>query len=530
MFTKLRKTLSPLWPRTIKQTLKTLEAWPAFYTKVVLRRRFQPVPRGDRPTVLFASCKPGFAAHRHWISNVESLIAKRLELNGGMHPAFLFYDPLYERLNPYRGFGFDDFWFWERRPDAYAGDLDIRAAWAIVDRRNVGEIDRFWLHDVPVGRLALASARLRVKKSRLETDADWAVLRCYMAEAIEGISVLSRVLDSVRPAAVVANHSTYVSKGGLMFHLALLRGIRVIAWQARTNDSIVARAYTPPERMEHVSGISAAHWLALRSADDADRARNIALAKNYITHQINEGGEHLRGQPLLGLQNQPQGADFKAFVDDKPIVGVFTHLTWDASGSFYEDLFPSLRDWAEFTVRLALENDQVNWVFRVHPVEAVTYTAEQTDRIIRDLLPSDVQHIRLIEAHEPVSSYAIAPKLKVAVTVRGTLAAELPCLGVPVVCAGTGQTSVADFNIFPQSLEEYAALLTHPERIAQPTPKQIEDALLFAYAFFVDKKIKFNCVDDLSSLQMMRQITPKDIIGDSGLGRFAEMITGSVTY
>jgi hypothetical protein len=237
------------------------------------------------------------------------------------------------------------------------------------------------------------------------------------------------------------------------------------------------------------------------------------------------GGKHamLPGQPLIGTEHQTEGIERVQFPDgNKPVIAVFPHLPWDASGLYYSELFPSYRDWTEYTVKVALENKDVNWIFRVHPSEATRGSSENTSEIIHQLLfNQNADHIRVIEPSEPVSSYLLAEHIRAGVTVRGSLCVELPCLGVPMICAGTGQTTIGGYNIFPESIEAYRETLLNAATIRPLSDGQIDDALAVAYGFFIHREVELECIHDLTLFSEFRKLTPERIVQDKGLQELA---------
>jgi hypothetical protein len=520
-----------LWPtrkiwRSYLRIKKDLELLSVKYAKLVLLRRFKEISEVESPVVLFASCTPGSSLNRVWIGHVDSLIGAYLKLTRKAQPVFFFNRRKTLQKNVFAGFGFGTFYTHGDLAEGIQNTFDREKLMDEFQVLTSRQVNQYEYHGVPVGRLALASARYELKKSRIETEYDKKILRQKILEAIERFHVAEKIFQSVKPDVVVTSHSTYINRGGVFFHLAIIQGIPSVTWQARGVNKIIARSYSFDERMEHVGGLSCLEWKQLQ--ESSHRYAHIQQAKNFIEERM--AGEHLPlpRAPKIGIKNQPVPPEFDQFPDKKPLVAVFTHLPWDASGAFYSELFDSVAEWVAFTAEVALENDRVNWIFRIHPAEAVRGSKENTAKIVRDVLPDGVFHIRIIDSNEPISSYALARKIKCGITVRGTLATELPCLGIPVICAGSGPTSVANFNIFPKSIDEYREILKNIAQLKPLSADKVEDALLFAYGFFIDKPITLQCVDDFSVLREIRRVRPNDLNNDSGLQEYAGMILNSM--
>jgi len=67
------------------------------------------------------------------------------------------------------------------------------------------------------------------------------------------------------------------------------------------------------------------------------------------------------------------------------------------------------------------------------------------------------------------------------VTVRGTIGIEYSCMGIPVVVAGTGSYTCANFAIYPNSIEEYEHVLRNINSLKKLSQETIDKALMFAY-------------------------------------------------
>jgi hypothetical protein len=503
--------LKKLLPSRIKQSAKHgAEDLYFKWAKYRISQRFSSRDRrSDGPTILFASWSPGHSLNLGVTGHVECLLAKYLQLVHGGRPIFYLESPAQVNYNLFAAFGFEEFLFSTGSTDVSL-PTDLQQ---LVDKLDIRGLNQYELNGIPIGRLAIAEARWLVRKSALETETDKATLERLLRKAVVLEEEVNQTIDTVRPDVVVANHTTYIQKG-FWFHTTLKRNIRTVAWQVIDPQHIVVRHFRLAERMEHTSGVSVDTWEQLKQSDDVDQYRKMgqdALDKRRagITHL-------LPNQPRLGLKFQPLPPKI-TFPEEKPIIGVFTHLPWDASGSYYEDLFPCLRDWIEFTARIAVENTQANWIFRIHPSEAHRGSKEDTAALIRNQVPASATHIQIIDGSVPISSYALASQLTAGVTVRGTLSVEMPSLGIPFICAGSGHTSVAGFNLFSESISAYEEQLRNAHTL-QPLPQSsIDEALLFAYARLVHNNRHITCVDDLNSLRSMQQVTPEALIQDKGL-------------
>jgi hypothetical protein len=449
-------------------------------------------------------------------------MAKHLELTKDVQPLFYFNRLLWDpNVSMIKWLKLDEWIF----SNDYVAPLSECDEELLKELENLTwqDVAEFEFEGVPLGRLALASALRSIKRSRVETAGERKVLDRYLRRGLEEMRVAQKVLEEVQPDYVIVNHGSYVEDGGVFFHLALLRELPTMVWHVRATNCLVVRSYSLEERFEYEGGLSKGEWRALRNSPQ--REEMVETGRRFLKERIS--GERYVGIPgaeKVGFKFQPRSPDLGWFQHETPTVGVFTHLPWDLSGAYYQSLFPSMADWVEFTVREALANDHFNWIFRVHPAEASWGTIEKSGDLIRRILPDDATHIKVIEPDEPVSSYAIAQHICAGITIRGTLSVELPALGVPVICAGTGPASVAGLVVTPTSVEEYAELLSTADRLPPPTPLELEDAWLLVYGHFVYKYKYLECVRDASKFSDLRRITSEGIVLDNTLAFCADIV------
>jgi hypothetical protein len=144
---------------------------------------------------------------------------------------------------------------------------------------------------------------------------------------------------------------------------------------------------------------------------------------------------------------------------------VFSHILYDATFFYGDNLFDDYEHWLVETVRAAIANPRLNWVVKVHPVnvwrarmdgaELVQLEAQTLERHF-GALPD---HVKLMPADTSINTFSLFDVADYGLTVRGTIGMELPCFGIPVVTAGTGRYSGRGFTIEPTSREDYAAVL-----------------------------------------------------------------------
>lgn len=299
-----------------------------------------------------------------------------------------------------------------------------------------------------------------------------------------------RVLDSVRPSWVFADETGYADNGPLV-DVALSRGLDVLeaspfvtegALMLKRMSAELGRAPSASVSRCSLERLAKEGWSAGREAElDAEfevrYSGRSALHRMYQWHTRPVGREEicreLRLDPRL------------------PIAVVFSHVLWDASFFYGEDLFATYQRWLERTVLAAMDNPRVSWLIKTHPANAfrlahgdVTGPVAEVE-VVRRCARELPAHVRLVMPETPISSLSLYRHADLGVTVRSTAGLEMACFGKPVVTAGTGHYSGLGFTHDSRSPEEYLGRLQHLESLAAPLSReQTTEARRYAYALF----------------------------------------------
>jgi len=163
---------------------------------------------------------------------------------------------------------------------------------------------------------------------------------------------------------------------------------------------------------------------------------------------------------------------------------------WDATFFFGENLFKDYEEWLIETVKVACQNTAVNWVIKVHPDYIRKQLVDADRSKPRDLAALSEKigtlppHVKVLEPHTDISTFAIYQITDYGITVRGTPGIEMACLGIPVFTAGTGRYSGLGFTIDSASREEYLAKMARIQTFPIPSAETTQLAQKYAHAIF----------------------------------------------
>ena len=186
---------------------------------------------------------------------------------------------------------------------------------------------------------------------------------------------------------------------------------------------------------------------------------------------------------LLGISNS------------NPIVCLFTHVNWDACFDFASMIFETANEWVIESIKKMIDNNQVNWIIRIHPGDLTDGTVFTTDALIKKEFPNLPNHIKVIWSDMAVNSYSVYQLIDVGITIFGTVGVELSALGKPVILAGDAHYAGKGFVIDSSSRQAYFKHLDNSFAITLLSAEQIELAQQYAYSYFIQRQIPITMID-----------------------------------
>jgi len=216
---------------------------------------------------------------------------------------------------------------------------------------------------------------------------------------------------------------------------------------------------------------------------------------NRVLHYFEERYSSPSAFQDISLINEPttEGglSNYKNF--GKKTWCIFTHVNWDAGASFNHMIFNDFDEWLLETIRVAIRNNSVNWIIKIHPHEE-NYNPNYTLNLIKESFPILPSHISIINHGSKVSTRHVLEVIDGCLTVLGTSGLEALILGKPVILAGEVHYSNSDYTYNPPSREEYIALLEKINEIHPLTDNQVRKVHDYAYSFLFEKSIEHQLI------------------------------------
>lgn len=190
--------------------------------------------------------------------------------------------------------------------------------------------------------------------------------------------------------------------------------------------------------------------------------------------------------------------DHKKFFDKKYKyhVFIFSHVFVDAVHGYREGLFPDYEIWLRETLKIASKRKDVMWIIKPHPSDSA-YKAKSSSITVY----KDFAHFENIKLFPPNTLTAnLVEDIDAVLTMRGTVAGEYSCVGIPVITAGRSMFDEGNFCITPKNIEEYRDVLLHTE-FKRLSDEVVRRAKIYMYVYSNYGRIAMPLLSDLDSIQ-----------------------------
>ena len=357
---------------------------------------------------------------------------------------------------------------------------------------------------VDIGRHVLSTLvrTLRLGHLNLADPALAQPLRDAVARSMCAISQARKALEIVQPKKLLFLEKGYTPYGEI-FDLALSQGLDVIQWgHSHRIDALMLKRYTAGDRTLHPFSLSSSTWAETRTMpwgptkeqELLDEVQGRYESGSWFSRKYLQTNKRIKSPAEVRRQ---LGLD-----PTKKTAVIFSHVLWDATFFFGKNLFEDYERWLLEAVRVACQNDAVNWVVKLHPDYVwklkMLGDNEVPDQIILEetfgKLPS---HVKILLPDTDISTFSLFEMTDYCLTVRGTIGIEMACFGIPVLTAGTGRYSELGFTIDSATAEEYLDRLRNIQQIPRLTAEQTELAQKHAYALLKLKPLPITAFEQV---------------------------------
>ena len=375
---------------------------------------------------------------------------------------------------------------------------------------------------VDVGMLAWSSVIRYMKGFIIERkdlkEEDEILLRKYFYAGLVNTYVAEEVINKFKPVSLFGSHGVYVDYSPAIL-LAYLKGIKTLIWSSGFKDFL--HYFTIPKKPNKLEfrGITEPEWKK-RKEKPLSEEENKTL-DDYIHHRFNKGNK--RDFLNVTLPEDPEALRKKlGFDNGRKVACLFCHVSWDLSFDLSKMIFDNANQWLSESMKAIFDIKNVNWIIRVHPGEKVSGSLYTNDDFIKKNFTEIPDHVKILWSDSEINSLGLYKLLDVGITLFGTMGAELPILGKPVISGGEAHFSNKGFTIDAKTREEYFNLLKNISGIDLLKKDQIDIARRYAYSYFIERQIPINIVNKSEGhfgnidLKKLDHLLPgKDLIMDA---------------
>jgi hypothetical protein len=322
-----------------------------------------------------------------------------------------------------------------------------------------------------------------------------AIVREYAYSGLVQACAAARAYDRFDPWRIFMSHGTYIDWGPAL-HTAFNRGIPVTGWKASyLSWHFYLRHVEDPRRIDFKK-LSRTCWDEIRSKDltPEEEAR---LDKFLVDRYHNKVSFDMKS--LKTYRKDVSELKKKYAPADKPVWAVLAHINWDSVSDYAPMAYPSFDDWMVDTIRHAITIPDVQWLIKVHPIEAWDNPASGVQRLIEREFPTLPDHVRVIPAEEDISPANMFELIDGGVTVYGTAGLELALMGKPVILGGEAHYGGLGFTHEGLTPILYRELLRKAATLTPLNEQQRADVRKYAYSHFVQRQIPLEIVHDPST-------------------------------
>lgn len=319
--------------------------------------------------------------------------------------------------------------------------------------------------------------------------------RDALTDGMGATDAAHRLYDEADPALVLFCERGYTPFGDL-FDVALSRELNTVQWLGSHIDhALHFKRYTWDTRTAHPISLASDTWDRVRAMDLPDDEDFLDdFRKKYETGDYNRRHNLQAGKPIV---NRDELIAQLGLDPAKKTAVIFSHILWDATFFYGKGLFPDYAQWLVAAVRAACDNDKVNWLVKLHPVNVWRlaldgYKGELAEHVLlRDALGELPPHIQMIEPDAKVNTASLWGVADYALTVRGTVGMELPMFGTTILTAGTGRYAGLGFTVDSDSPGQYLERLATIQDIPAMTDEQVALARRHAQGIFGLRPLPF---------------------------------------
>lgn len=341
---------------------------------------------------------------------------------------------------------------------------------------------------IPVGKIILSTLMRKHKTSNLTQINKEEIQQAYDS-SINLVDFFCRKFDKLNPEILVLLDRGYTPEAEI-FHTSLIKNIKSVEVHlGHRSDFLAFKKYSLNNKNDHFNSLSK------KTLRFLDKKKIKSLYKRKVFDELKFCYESGKWFEEVGTQIEKKNVNKKIFIKkfnldpNKKIAVLFSHIFWDGTFFYGEDLFIDYEDWFRETLKVMIKKKDVNWIIKVHPANVVKnkrdikINTSEVD-ILNSICKKKPKNIILVDSNDSISTFSYFNFIDYCLTVRGTVGIEAACFGIPVITAGTGRYDGNGFTIDHKSKKDYLSTIRNIDKIKKYSKQTTNKAILFAYTLF----------------------------------------------
>ncbi len=435
-------------------------------------------------------------------AQTEAVYMKALESLGYEIHVATAYDPFIKDI--FSLFGISRIYFY----DDYFSRIPLNKlrseAENIIDGSNEQDILELSQNGIMTGKYAASSVMRQTRKSSFDLKDE--LLRSLIIRQLAQSSLAAEsaenILGDIRPDLIWVNDRGY-SPVGQIFDLCMKRNIPAIqrCGSHKSGYEILKRYSAPGMGSIHHHSLSAESWEHIKNMPWNEALWQEVYKELESTYKSGDWFSEVGTQFNKTLYNKEDLISKLSLDPSKKTAVIYPHMFWDATFFWGKDLFRDYYDWYVAVIKTAADNDNLNWVIKIHPANIVkarrdNYSGGHGElKAVYDTLGKVPGHIKVIEPESDINTFSLFQIMDYCLTVRGTIGIESAAMGINTLTAGTGRYDGLGFTHDFDSKTAYMECIRALEQVPPMTEKAVELARRYAYGVFMLRPIHLDLLE-----------------------------------
>ena len=405
----------------------------------------QHIPAGDQKYVLvdFLVGHPGYL-----IGN--AIITKYLQYMYGYKPLVLVPNPESTWLiDIAKSYGFEEFVYESDGTLLSIHDFDsLPFAHAKSEEELRSLILNMEINDIPIGDLVY-DTYLSGKSPGTINAIDHKLKEAVLG-SLYYFSLAKKLFNKYDFGALIMGHRVY-NRFGIFTRFAIDKDIPVYGRKQRSFPAFTVR------RDDTID--SAKNYEYHFDKNEFDQALSLvtpeilAEAKEGVFNGFNGALKHEAHSVNRRTVSREELCEELNLDPQKPIVAIFSHVFTDSPHFCKNTIYDDYKQWLFETLKLARENNNVNWILKAHPHQSLYECTESAEQVFHRYAQG-APHLFL--SPNDLHIHTFYNNADAVVTCSGSAGLEFPCMGVPAFTAADSFYGGHGFTNQAASQEEYA--------------------------------------------------------------------------